>query len=69
MNKSKFWLKVGSLCPTVTLIIKLRSPNCNQPSIKVLGYIQENFEITPTVQEIWCTKSSFDLNLAVCVQQ
>ena len=54
------YLLQAELSLTMTLKIKLRSSNCNQPSIKVLCYIQAYFaEIPLTAQE--CTKASFNL--------
>ena len=54
-----FWLKFGSLCPTVTLKIRSRSAKPNQLFIMSQCYIRTNLvKIHPSVHEISCKQES-----------
>ena len=66
MHTSTFWLKFGSLSPTVTLKNRSRSPKPNQLFIMSQCYIHANLvEICQLVHDIRCTQALIGLNLAV----
>ena len=59
---STFWLKFGSLSPTVTMKIRSRSPKPNQLFIMSQCYIHANLvKIHPPVHEISCKQESVTL--------
>ena len=66
MYTSTFWLKFGSLSPSLTLKNMSRSPKSNQLCIMFQCFIHANLvEIHQPVHEIWCTQALLGLNLAV----
>ena len=61
-----FWLKFGSLIPTLTLKNRSRSPKSKQLFIISQCYIHANVvEICQPVHEIWCTQALLGFYLAV----
>ena len=64
MQTSTFWLKFGSLSPTVTLKIRSRSPKPNQLFIVSQCHTHNLIQICQLVHEISCRQALFGLNLA-----
>ena len=61
-TQALFWLKFGSLSPTVTLLIRSRSPKPNQLLIMSQCYIHAHLvKIHPRVHEIPCKQENVTL--------